>query len=51
MNRLFGSDVPSRSADERHHSWVEWYLGRLEGKEARAPYHALLEEELASPHG
>ena len=51
LDRLFGSDVPSRSAGERHHSWVECYLEWLEGKEARAPYHALLEEELASPQG
>ena len=51
LHRLFGPDVHSRSAGERHYSWVAEYLERLEGKEARAPYHALLEEELASPHG
>ncbi len=26
LDRLFGSDVPSRSAGERHHSWVAGYL-------------------------
>jgi hypothetical protein len=51
LDRLFGSDVPSRCAGERHHSWVAGYLEWLEGKEARAPYHALLEEELASLQG
>jgi hypothetical protein len=51
LNRLFGRDVPSHCAGERHHSWVAGYLEWLEGKEARAPYHALLEEELASLQG
>jgi hypothetical protein len=51
LDRLFGSDVSSRCAGERHHSWVAGYLEWLEGKEARAPYHALLEEELASLRG
>jgi hypothetical protein len=31
---------------ERHYSWVESYTERLEGKEQRAHYYALLEEEL-----
>jgi hypothetical protein len=48
---LFGSDVLSRFAGERHYSWVAGYLEWLEGKEARTPYHALLEEELASLQG
>src|SRR5215212_10692268 len=48
LHRLFWPDVPSRFAGERHRSWVAGYLEWLEGKEARAPYHALLEEELAS---
>jgi hypothetical protein len=48
LDHPFGSDALSRSAGERHYSWVAGYLERLEGKEARAPYHALLEEELAS---
>jgi hypothetical protein len=41
----------SRFAAERHYSWVENYLEWLEGNEARAEYHALLEEELASLRG
>ena len=54
LDHLFGSlgwDVLSRSAGERHHSWVAGYLEWLEGKEARTPYYALLEEELASLQG
>lgn len=35
--------------EERRYSWFEDYMERLEGKEARARYYALLEEELASP--
>ena len=41
----------SRFAAERHFSWVENYMEWLEGKGARAEYHALLEEELASLGG
>jgi hypothetical protein len=37
--------------EERHLSWMEGYMEWLEGKEARAPYHASLEEELASLSG
>src|SRR5215208_5502567 len=51
LTLLFGSDVLSRFAGERHYSWVAGYLEWLEGKEARTPYHALLEEELASLQG
>jgi hypothetical protein len=51
LNQLFGSDVRSRFSDERHYSWVAGYLEWLEGKEAHALYHALLEEELASLQG
>ena len=51
LNHLFGSDVRWRFAGERHYSWVAGYLEWLEGKEARTPYHALLEEELASLQG
>jgi hypothetical protein len=47
----FGSEAISRFAAERHHSWLESYLEWLEGKEGRAHYHALLEEELASLRG
>ncbi len=41
----------SRFVAERHYSWVENYMEWLEGKEERAEYHALLEEELASLRG
>ena len=51
LNHLFGSDVCWRFAGERHYSWVAGYLEWLEGKEARTPYHARLEEELASLQG
>jgi hypothetical protein len=37
--------------EEHHYSWVEGYMEWLRGKEARAEYHALLEEELASLRG
>jgi hypothetical protein len=47
----FGSETLSRLAAERHYSWLEGYLGWLEGKEERLQYHALLEEELASLRG
>jgi len=47
----FGSEAPSRFVAERHYSWLESYLGWLEGKEERVHYHALLEEELASLRG
>ena len=48
---LCASDSLSRFAGERHYSWVAGYLEWLEGREARTPYHALLEEELASLQG
>ena len=51
LDHLFGSDALSRFGGERHYSWVTGYLEWLEGKEARAPYHTLLEEELASLQG
>ena len=44
----FGSEALSRLAAERHYSWLESYMGWLEGKEERVQYHAHLEEELAS---
>jgi len=47
----FGSEVLSRFVAERHYSWLEGYMGWLEGKEERVHYHALLEEELASLRG
>jgi hypothetical protein len=51
LKQLFGSDVLRGFAGERHYSWVGGYLEWLESKEGRAPYHALLEEELASLQG
>ncbi len=51
LTHLVASDALSRFAAERHYSWVEGYMEWLEGKEARAQYHALLEEELASLRG
>jgi hypothetical protein len=47
MHRI-GSETLSRFVAERHYSWLESYMEWLEGKEERAQYHALLEEELAS---
>src|SRR5215203_130668 len=47
----FGSEALSRFAAERHYSWLESYMGWLEGKEERLQYHARLEEELASLRG
>jgi hypothetical protein len=47
----FGSEALSRFAAERHYSWLESYMGWLEGKQERVHYHALLEEELASLRG
>jgi hypothetical protein len=46
-----GSVFWGRFAGERHYSWLESYMEWLEGKEERAHYHALLEEELASLRG
>jgi hypothetical protein len=46
-----GSETLSRFVAERHYSWVVGYMEWLEGKEERAHYHALLEEELASLRG
>jgi hypothetical protein len=40
-----------RRTEDRRYSWVEGCMERLEGKEARARYYALLEEEIASPGG
>ena len=31
-------------AEERHYWWIEGYIERLEGKQARADYYVLLEE-------
>ena len=51
LMHLFGSESLSRFVAERHYSWLESYMEWLEGKEERAQYHALLEEELASLRG
>jgi hypothetical protein len=51
LMHLFGSEALSRFVAERHYSWVEGYMEWLDGKEERAHYHALLEEELASLRG
>jgi hypothetical protein len=48
---FYCSEAVSRFAAERHYSWLESYLGWLEGKEERLQYHALLEEELARLRG
>jgi hypothetical protein len=42
MHRI-GSETLSRIAAERNYSWVESYMERLEGKEERAHYYALVE--------
>jgi hypothetical protein len=51
MMHHIGSETLSRFVAERHYSWLESYMEWLEGKEDRAQYHALLEEELASLRG
>ena len=51
LEDLVTLDAVRRFAVERPYSWVEGYMEWLEGKEARAEYYALLEEELASLRG
>ena len=51
LMHLYCSEALSRFVAERHYSWLESYMEWLEGKEERAQYHALLEEELASLRG
>jgi hypothetical protein len=51
LMHLFASEALSRFVAERPYSWLESYMERLEGKEERTNYHALLEEELASLRG
>jgi hypothetical protein len=48
---LIALETLSRFVAERPYSWLEDYMEWLEGKAERAPYHALLEEELASLRG
>ena len=43
LMRHFASEALSRIADERNYSWLESYMERLEGKEERAHYYALVE--------
>ncbi len=50
LAHLIASKGLARIAAERNYSWLEGYLEWLEGKEARAEYHARL-EELASLQG
>ena len=38
LMHLFASEALSRFAAERHYSWLESYMERLEGKEERAHY-------------
>jgi hypothetical protein len=45
------SNLPWKRAEEYHYSWLESYMEWLEGKEERAEYHAVLEEELAGLRG
>ena len=51
LMHLFASEVLSRFVAERPYSWLEGYIEWRKGKEARAQYQALLEEELASLRG
>ena len=44
LMHLYSSEALSRLAAEGHYSWLEGHLERLEGKEERARYYALLEE-------
>ena len=44
LMHLYSSEALSRLAVEGHYGWLEGHLERLEGKEQRAPYYALLEE-------
>jgi hypothetical protein len=45
------ASILRKRIEERHYSWVEGCMEWLKGKEERAEYHALLEEELASLKG
>ena len=51
LMHLYASEALSRLVAGRHYSWLESYMEWLEGKEERAHYHALLEEELSSLRG
>jgi hypothetical protein len=43
----YGSEALSRFAAEDDYSWLESYMERLEGKEERAHYYALVERSLS----
>ncbi len=45
------ANMARKRAEEHHYSWVEGYMESLEGKEARAEYHALLDKELVCLKG
>jgi hypothetical protein len=51
LEGMLASDTVMRFATERHYSWLEGYMEWLEGKEVRAEYHEILEQELASLRG
>jgi hypothetical protein len=40
---LMASGAPARPSADNRYTWVEDYLVRLEGKEAREEYYAVLE--------
>ena len=40
---------PRGPEEERHYSWLEDHLARLDGKEVRGEYYARLEREPTSP--
>ena len=44
LMHLYSSEARERLAVEGNYGWLEGYLERLEGKEQRARYYALLEE-------
>ena len=44
LMHLYASEALTRFAAERHYSWLESYMERLEGKQERAHY-ALVEEK------
>ncbi len=45
------ASLARKRAEERHYSWIEGYMEWLQGKEARADYHAFLEKEFVSFKG
>ncbi len=51
LERLEHSVRLEASTPKGRCSWLEGYLERLEGKEARAAYYALLEEEMVGSRG